>query len=312
VGESLSLISLDTGQLTREINDLNDRATKAKTASDASLKKFKVAWSKSIDQFRRNLKNREDRIADQIIDKISRGGLFGVASGSFKAKELIEKSISNELQSLLPDLDLKLSEHVTALSAELESELKTYKRVKAQFDLALPSAAILGLGGSAIALTQAYGATSAAVSTIIGIMNQGLLTKGKVIIMGGPTILSAAAPAVLAIATAYAASWAAKKIIIAAQENRIPAMVAEAMDKIAQDVGVQLAERGEEIANTFRAAIDEQIQTDRAKILEIEQSIKNSDPSIKTRLTGQADECKKLISQHNDLKHSLGLITLVQ
>jgi signal recognition particle receptor subunit beta len=312
VGESLSLISLDTDQVTREIDDLNDRAKKAKTGCDASLKKFKVAWSKSINQFRSNLQSREDRIADEIIGKISRGGLIGVASGSFKAKELIERSISNELQSLLPDLDLKLSEHVTALSAELESELETYKRVKAQSDFALPSAAILGLGGSAIALTQAFGATSAAVSTIIGILNQGALGKVGTWLVGGPTILSAATPAVLAIATAYAASWAAKKIIIAAQENRIPAMVTEVMNEIAQDVGVKLAERGDEIANTFRAVIDEQIETDRAKILEIEQSIKDSDPSIKTRLVGQADECKKLISQHNDLEHSLGLITSVQ
>ena len=312
VGESLSLISLDTEQLTKEIDDLNDRAVKVKAASDASLKKFQVAWFKSIDQFRKNLKNREDRISDQIINKISRGGIIGVASGSFKAKELIERSISNELQSLLPDLDLKLSEHVTALSAELESELETYRRVKAQFEFALPSAAILGLGGSAIALTQAYGATSAAVSTIIGILNQGMLAKGKVIIMGGPTVLSAATPAILAIATAYAASWAAKKIIIAAQENRIPAMVAEAIDEIAQDVGVRLEERCSEIAHTFRAAIEEQIETDRAKILEIEQSIKDSDPSIKIRLTVQVDECKTLMDQHKDLTHSLKLITSVQ
>jgi GTP-binding protein EngB required for normal cell division len=321
MGENLSLMSMDTNRLKEEIRELQDRSKNMKTACDASLRKFKTSWSKSVAQFSQKLENRGDPIADRIIQKIQKGGLIGAAAGSFKARNLIEGAISNELRGLLPELDMKLAEHVTNLSTEIEEEWQTYKRGKAQADLALPAASLLGLGGTALALSHGLTAIMAALSAstnvaAVAVVETGIWTKIVTFFCGGSKVAVAQAsalttitPAVIGVVTFVVVSWAAKQIIIAVQENRIPELVTESMQRIAEEVTAELEKRGDMIAANYKSTVEEFIERDKLQIEEIEKSVKMADPSIKARLSGQADECKKLLLEHNDLNHSLSLIS---
>ena len=328
--KDLSLMNMDMSLITSEIQEIKTRAKDLRKSCDNRLQKFRTDWNKSVIQFQRKLEGRSGAISDGIITRMQRGGLIGAAVSSFKVSNLVKATITNEMQVLLPDLDQKLAAHSQKLSEEIETDWETYSRASNTTDLILPAASMLGLGGTAVALLEgfthvqatlgAFGGIGSATATAAGPWGLGptvagwlgfgsKLAAGKATAAATGAAIATLTPTAIAIGAYFATSWIARHAILAVQENRVPTLVDDAIQKMAETISENLKQRGEEVAASYREIIDEQISSAEERLDELVKGIRDCDPSLKCRLISQAEECQKLIGERKDLGHSLSLIT---
>jgi len=328
--KDLSLMNTDMSLITSEIQEIKTRAKDLRKSCDNRLKKFRTDWNKAVIQFQRKLEGRSGAISDGIFTRIQKGGLIGVAVSAFKVSTLVKTTLNNELRVLLPDLDQKLAEHCQKLSEEIECDWETFGRSKASNDPFLPAASILGLGGTAVALLDGFTKVQATLAALGNIGGQTIIAEGpwglwptvQAWFGFGPKLLAkklvpdtiaifygTLTPTVVAIAAYFAASFIARHAIIAVQEKRVTTLVDDAILKMAEMISENLMQRGEEIQNSYREIIDEQIASAEERLDELAKSVSDCDPSLMTRITGQAEECRRLLGERKDLGHSLSLIT---
>ena len=326
-----ALVSSGIAEIEAEQNRLTHESDELTRAAEASLRKFQTAWNNTIRVFQSRLQSRSASVSDRILEKVQRGSMLTVASASFKMKQLVQRSLNNELEAILPELEQKLTEHVTRLSEDLERDWVSCRRTKLPFEIALPTASLVGLGGSALALGSVFTQASAAMAawgtaaeaTVIAGSAPGILpafwswlTGYGVIATGTKTTAVAVAtatgtilPVAAAAATFLGAVWIAKHVIKATQENRVPALVEETLARMAETIGEQLTNQGHALAATYRESVQEQVNALKDRLATLREAAAKADPEFATRLAAQEKTIRHLLDRNREITLGANLLT---
>jgi small GTP-binding protein len=325
-----TLVSSGIAEIEAEQNHLTQESDELSKAAEASLRKFQTAWNNTIRVFQSRLQSRSSSVADRILEKIQRGSTLSVISASFKMKQLVQRSLSNELEAILPELEQKLTEHVTRLSEDLERDWVSCRRTKLPFEIALPTASLVGLGGSALALgsvfTQASAAmaawgTAAELTTVAGgswglgptiaswLGFGGKIAAGKAGTAAVATAIGATVPVVVAAATFLGVVWIAKHAAKATQENRVPALVEETLARMAESIGEQLTKQGHALAATYRESVQEQVNAIKDRLATLREAAEKDDPDFTARLATQEKTIRHLLERNREITLGANLLT---
>ena len=315
--QEIALLDEDSEKIDGELKTLRYQASVLKSDCEKSLGKFRRGWMKAVAEFRRSLEARSQTVSDRVLDRGSRGGLFAAATSSFKIRKVVGESLRMEADVLLPALDEKLAKETEKLDNDLATDWQTYARSRPGRDLIAPGAAVLGVGGSAAMIGNAYALTAAA----LGQWTSAAATPGwagvwpaiKLYFGGIPAAktvavgaaYTATTPAVIAVGVSIATCWIAKQVILAVQENRVPELVRSTMEEMCEGIEKTLAGKCDEIIELYREQTAEQLAHNESRLEEIEQAVKTRDPQAKVGLVARLEQARRLLQEQRDLAHSL-------
>lgn len=318
VDNDLDLLSQGRESIIEEIRKLEQGAEELRVSSEKTLRKFQSNWTKSVESFCRKLEGRADAISDRILNKVRRGGIVNLAINSFKTQRFVEGCIAAELEALMPDLDQRLADHVTALSLEIEGEWNTHIRPRVQTDWTMPLASGIGLAGTisvaGLGVSQSIAAVAAWAGVAGASATQGAAAGLWAWLAGGGSVafatqaaIAATGPAVISIAGAFAAGWIAKQAILSAQDVKIPTLVANAVEEMTGRIRAGMNRSSTEITSDFRSSIEERIQSNQERLETLEKAISKADPSRQEDLSRFREECRALLVDGEDLGKSIKL-----
>lgn len=317
----LSVLNADAGQNARALSDLQSDSATLRSDRDKALGKFRRSWNTEIAAFRRKLAARSGAISDRILDRVNRGGFLAVAFSAFQIKSMVGTALRQEVDALLPSLDERLATVTDVLASDIETGWETYQRSLPATPLLLPGVAALGMGltGTAIAsaVTQIGAAVTAATAASAAPTWPGLMPLVKFWLAGSATAKTAAitaastavVPAVTAVAISVATTFLSKHIILAVQENRVPALVDETVEETGSDVEAKLHERCEEIVRIYHDGINEQIERTEERHRELQEAIASRDPLAKPALEARLADARRLQHSQGDLDHNMRLLS---
>lgn len=325
-----ALILSGTSEIEAEQDHLAQESAELNKAAEASLRKFQAAWNNTTKMFKSRVQSRSSFVSDRILEKVQRGSALKVISASFKIQQQVQRSLNSELEALLPELEQKLTEHVNKLSEDLERDWLSSRRTKSPFDLALPTASLVGLSGGAVALGYGFTQASAALAawgaaaelstvaggpwglgpTVAGWLGfGGKLAAGKGVALATGVAVGATVSAAVAGAAFIGVVFIAKHVASATQENRVPSLVEETLERMAESIGEQLTKQGQELAATYREAIQEQVDGFKERLELLREAAAKSDPAFAARLTRQEETIRQVLERNREITLGANLLT---
>jgi GTP-binding protein EngB required for normal cell division len=312
----------DVVQLEADLADAKKAAEALRTEHNKALRAFEKKWDLRISRFDRDLSRHSDRISDAIVDRLHNRGFVKTVADSTKFGSEVARRVDNEIASTVAELEDHLSTIVRELHEELDQQLEIYrKRCKLSnfpTSIAAASGSALIVGAGFLGITTVAPTLAAASAAWVAVGTAG--TTGAIqafwgwLVGAGATASQAATVTAIgatitsiataggAIAALYIAKTVAHWGVAAFQENRIPTLVEKALCESGTQVIATLTRRRELLVEQYRDVLEDLIETQDSKMVEIISAINENDPTEKEKRIRRREQINQFLSGNNRLE----------
>lgn len=326
--ELLSNKYYDLEKFQAEEAELMDNNKRLRNNSKESLRKFEREWRKISNRFERNFSFKTDIIKDKTVKRLEHSGLLNVISQSFKLKQMVQRTLVEEVRPMTLDLEEKLEQVIYTLDKEFEEEFYLYVKEHPYSspdasNAAVPTAIAVGtialpgtLAVQAIAnVSSSFSAYLTAVNSVAGsgaIPNFFSWTFGGGAYAAKASALGALTSSIIPAIGFVAATWLtqriAKNCLVASQKSKVSDITEQVVEEMKKTMLESLENYKSCIVKAYEQQIEDKIADSNERIAEVK-SLMSDNPEERVCLETRVEKVQNLLMECVQIQKQIPLLS---